>query len=450
MTLATVPRYNPEKVSRIGDHAVVVGASMAGLCTARILADGFEEVSVIDRDPLPDEPVARKGVPQARHFHALLEAARATLEDLFPGFGENMLKAGALLHDGSREVKFYMEGGFLADGPHRLPAYTATRPLYEYVVRRRVNSLNNVQLRPNSHATEYLLNEEGSAVTGVRVQPQDDEPENLTAGLVIDATGRTSRTPDWLEEQGYPSPPVDEVHIDVAYSTTFIDRPEGDRRGVGIIPTPERPRGGVFAPVEDDRWLMTLWGMHGDDPPTDPERFKQFAASLPVPHLEQLLAEHPWRTDEINHYPFPSNLRRRYESLDRFPEGFLVIGDAVASFNPIYGQGMSVAALEALELHHALATDGQENLAARYFDRIADTVDMAWNLAVGSDHQFPQTEGPKPRGSDVLNWYLSRFLQKAQTDPKLSDAFRRVQFMEKPPTTLLYPSLIWRVFKPMG
>lgn len=163
-----------------------------------------------------------------------------------------------------------------------------------------------------------------------------------------------------------------------------------------------------------------------------------------------MLSEHPWRTDGIHHYPFPSNLRRRYETLDRFPEDFLVIGDAIASFNPIYGQGMSVAALEALHLHHSLAADGREELAERYFNRIEDTVDMAWNLAVGSDHQFPQTVGTKPPGADVLNWYLSRLLRKAQTDPVLSDAFLRVQMMEKPPNSLLHPAMVWRVFKPTG
>lgn len=450
MALTTVPRYDPNGVSEVGGQAVVIGASIAGLCTARVLADAFEKVTVIDRDPLPAEPVARRGVPQAHHFHALLEAARATLEDLFPGFGKDMLKAGALLHDGSREVKFYMEGDFLADGPRRRPAYTATRPLYEHVVRQHVRALESVHLRPNCQVTKYLFNDGGTSVTGVRMQPKDGEIEELLADLVVDATGRTSRTPNWLEEHEYTPPPVDEVTIDVAYSTTFIERPEEDRRGVAVIPTPERPRGGVFAPVENNRWLITLWGMHGDDPPTDPEGFEEFAASLPVPHLKQLLDEHPWKSDEISHYPFPSNLRRRYETLDRFPEGLLVLGDAIASFNPIYGQGMSVAALEALELHHSLAADGREELTERYFDRIADTVDMAWNLAVGSDHQFPQTEGPKPRGSDILNWYLSRFLRKAQTDATLSDAFLRVQMMEKPPTSLLHPAMMWRVFKPTG
>jgi len=423
---------------------------MAGLCTARILGDAFEDVIVLDRDPLPDGPIARKGVPQADQFHALMEAARATLEDLFPGFGEDMLKAGATLHDTSREVEFYMEGGFLADGDRRRSAYTATRLLYECVVRRRVAALANVDLRGNCQVTDYRLDETGGTVTGVRVRSTNGEKESLSADLVIDATGQTSRTPNWLEEHGYTPPPVEEVHVDVAYSTTFVDRPEGDRRGFGIVPAPGRPRGGALAPVEDGRWLITLWRMHDDTPPMDPERFKEFAAGLPVPHLKQLLDEHSWRTDRIGHYPFPSSLRRRYEALDRFPDGLLVIGDAIASFNPIYGQRMSVASLEAVQLHHALAADGTENLPWRFFDRASEPVDMAWNMAVGGDHQFPQTEGPKPRGADVLNWYLSRFLRKAHTDSTLSDAFLRVQMMEKSPTSLLHPALVWRVMKPTG
>lgn len=450
MTLATVQRYDPDRKVDCGERAVVVGAGMAGLCAARVLADGFETITVIDRDHLPDEPTTRRGVPQSHHLHVLLEGGRVTLEDLFPGFGKELLAAGGVSHDASRDSKFYMEGGFLADGPRRRNVYSATRPLYEQVVRRRVADLDGVNLRPNCQFTGYLLDDAATTVNGIVVRSDEGTTEEITADLVIDATGRTSRTPNWLNEQGYTPPPVDEVHVDVAYSSTFVERPPGDRRGVAVFPSPERPRGGVFVPVEDGRWLMTLWGMHGDDPPTDPEGFADFTASLPVPHLERLLDEHAWRTDDIAHYPFPSNLRRRYEELERFPEGLVVVGDGIASFNPIYGQGMSVAAFEAVQLHHTLATDENERLALRFFDRVEETVDVAWNLAVGSDHQFPQTKGPKPRGTDLLNWYLSRYLRKAHTDGELWDRFFGVQMMETPPTALLRPDVVWRVFKPTG
>lgn len=264
------------------------------------------------------------------------------------------------------------------------------------------------------------------------MKPAGGQSEELPADLVVDTTGRTSHTPTWLKDHGYPSPPTDEVRINVTYSTTCIERPSGDRHGILVVPSAPRTRGGAFLPVEDDQWQVTLFGMHGDQPPADRDGFREYAASFPIPHHKLLLDEYPQTTEEIVQYPFPSNMRRRYEDLDRVPDGLIVLGNAIASFNPIYGQGMSVAALEALELHHALAAGGREELPPRVFDRIKQTVDIAWSMAVGADVQFPQTEGPKPRSADVLNWYLTRLIRKAHTDGVLFDAFFRVQMMEQP------------------
>lgn len=448
MTLATVPRYKSGHLSSVGDHAIVVGASMAGLCAARVLADGFEEVTVVERDPLPDTPVVRRGVPQANHAHILQEAGRATLTDLFPEFGERLLSAGGLLLDGSRDLKIYNEGDFNADGPHHIPVYSATRPLFEHVVRRCVVNLDNIHFRPENQSTAYLVDADATTVEGVKIKAADGHHEELPADLVVDTTGRTSQTPTWLEEHGYQPPPTDEVRIDVTYSTTFIERPRDERHGILVVPSAPRTHGGTFLPVEDEQWQVTLFGMHDEDPPADLDGFKEYAASLPIPHHKRLLDEYPRTVEEITQYPFPTNMRRRYEELDRFPEGLVVLGDGIASFNPIYGQGMSVAALEALELHHALATNGREELPLRVFERIEKTVDIAWKMAVGADAQFTQTEGPKPRGADVFNWYLTRLIRRAHTDGTLFDAFFRVQMMERPPTSLFRPGITWRVIKP--
>ncbi len=448
MTLATVPRYDPNGVSEVGGHAVVVGAGMAGLCAARVLRDAFRKVTIIESDPLPDGASTRRGVPQGRHAHALLEAGRNTLEDLLPGFSEALLSAGGVVFDVSSEGEMYIEGDFLADGTLRQSMYAATRPLYEHTARQHIADIDRIEFRPACQWTDYLHDDDAASVNGVSIKPHEGESEELSADLVIDSTGRTSRTATWLDEQGYPKPTVDEVTVGVTYSTTFLERPPTERSGFLVMPSPEQPDGGAVLPVEGDRWLMTLWSMHNDDPPTDPESVLEYTEELPIPHLRRLLEEHPWRTDDIAQYPFPSNLRRRYEDLDRFPDGLLVLGDAIASFNPIYGQGMTVASLEAVQLHHCLAMNGRENLANRYFDRIKDTVDLAWNMAVGGDLQFPETEGPKPRGTDILNWYLSRLFRRAHTDGALVDAFLRVQMMERPPTSLLHPKIMWRVLKP--
>lgn len=449
MTLSTVPRDDREQVPTIGSRAVVVGASVAGLLAARVLADGFETVTVIERDSLPGEPVTRRGVPQGRHVHALQEAGRATLEDLFPGYSEELLSAGGIMIDMLSDFVHYEKGGFLKDGATRLPMLCATRPLFKQILFDRVTSLDDVEVRDCCQQTGYLI-DDVSAITGVTVRDgtDRDSEDELDADLVVDATGRTSRITDWLDDHGYPAPPVDEVHIDIAYSTVFIECPADDRRAFFVPPDPPRKRGAGMFPVEDGRWVVTVVGVHGDHPPTEIDELNEFAASLPVSEVQRLLDTYDLISDGVAHYPFPSNRRRRFEALDRFPDGLVVIGDAISSFNPIYGQGMSVAALEALVLHHTLAAGGSSGVPLRFFDRIEQIVDVPWSIAVGGDFEFPETTGPKPRGTDLFNRYIARLFRKAQDDGRLREALVRVFMMERGPSSLLRPGIAWRVLRP--
>lgn len=448
MTLATTPRYDQARTSIVGTHAVVVGGSMAGLLTARVLADYFETVTVLERDQLSGDSIERRGVPQAQQPHILWDAGRNTLEDLFPGYGEDLLSAGGLVIGLHRDFHAYDQGGFLAEGEHRHSMYSASRPLFERIVRRRVEALYPVDIRSGHRCTDYLLDDDAGVVTGVGVSGEDADQGKITADLVVDATGRTSHTPTWLEEHGYPPPTIDDVHIDLVYSSTRIDRPSDDRRAYFIGPDAPRTRGGSVFPIEGNQWVVTLQGIHGDHPPTDEDGFEAFAASLPIPQLERVLDAHSWVGDEVHAYPFPSSRRRRYEELDRFPDGLVVIGDAIASLNPLYGQGMSVAALEALQLHHTLAAGYDSALPRRFFDRAETVVDTAWRFAAGADHQFAQTDGPKPLGTDLFDWYASRLVTRAHTDRALSEAFANVVTMRQPPTALFRPGILWRVFRP--
>jgi 2-polyprenyl-6-methoxyphenol hydroxylase-like FAD-dependent oxidoreductase len=193
---------------------------------------------------------------------------------------------------------------------------------------------------------------------------------------------------------------------------------------------------------------MLMHGVHGDDPPRDVDEFGEFASTLQITELEEILQRHEVLSEDVSYYPFPSNRRRYYEGLDRFPDGLVVVGDAIASYNPVYGQGMSVAAFHALVLHHALADDGLGNLAVRFFDEAERVIDTAWLMATGADFQFPQTTGPKPRGTDLMGWYLSRLTRKAHTDRELAERLFRVIMMEKPPTSLVRPGVMGRVLKP--
>ncbi|WP_435333272.1 FAD-dependent oxidoreductase [Haloarchaeobius sp. TZWWS8] len=446
MTLANIERYDGDRTRSLGDRAVVAGGSIAGLCAARVLADSFDEVAVLERDTIPSEPASRDGAPQTSQPHAMLEAGRVTLEDLFPGFSADVRTAGGLQLDMTADLVWYDQGGTIAEAESELEALYASRPLFEHVVRERVREHENVRLRGGCRFVDYEHDADGDRVTGVRFRDETGAERTLGAALTVDATGRNSRTPKWLETNGYPSPAVDAVHVDVSYSTVRISRPPERQCGVLVAPEPHRPRGAAMLPVEGDRWEVLLQGLHGERAPTDRETFVRWAESLPLDHIGRQLREQEWLS-EIQQYPFPASVRRHYESLDRFPDGLVVTGDALASFNPVYGQGMSVAALDAVSLHHEL-TGGLTGLGPRFFDRAAGTVDEAWKIAVGKDFVFEQTTGAKPVGTDLFNRYLARLLRRSHTDGKLTEAFFRVFRLERPATSVLHPRVVWRVFRP--
>lgn len=446
MALSTLLRYDKTQVTQTDGHAIVIGAGMAGLCAARVLADAFTKVTVIDQDPLPSTPTGRRGVPQDSQPHVIQEAGRATLEDFFPGFCEKLLRAGGLLIDGASDLDYYYDGDFLADGPERLPNYCATRPLFEHTVRECATNIEGITLRPECRFIDYLY--EDTTICGVTVDDSTGRTTNITADLVVDASGRMSPTPKWLENHGYIHPEVSEIQVDVTYSTVIIERPPTDRRMLVVPPTPPRTRGGGAFPIEGDRWIVTIQVMYDDTAPQNCEELLEYAESLPVPDLKQLLETQSWRSDEVTCYPFPSNIRRHYENLTQFPDGLVVIGDALVSFNPLYGQGVSVAALEALSLHHALASGKDDTLAPRFYNRAEEVLDNAWTMAIGADLQFYQANQSQPRGTGIFNWYLTKLRQSAHTDGTLTDAFSRVARMEKPPLSLLQPSIVRRVLFP--
>lgn len=447
MTLDETSRYDKERVSNRGERAVVLGASMAGLLAARVLTDAYERVIVIERDTLPTDPETRDGVPQGKHVHVLLEAGRATISDLFPGYGEELVDAGALIIDVGGELRHYDQGGYLTPPATRMEMYCASRPLLETVVRQRLSELEGVRIRDGTQFAAYETDSDADRIDGVRVR-DDDGLETLEADLVVDATGRTSRTPKWLAANGYGEPPVAEVKIDMVYSTIRVDRPEEDRRMPFTPQSAPRTRGGAAFPVEDGEWVVTLGGMHETDPPTTIDEFLPYARRLPIEDIETILDSHEVVSDGVEQYPFPSNRRVHYEELPRFPDGLVVLGDAIASFNPIYGQGMSVAALEALTLHETLASSGDGSLGKRFAERTTDVVDIAWQMAVGSDAAFEKTSGPTPSGASMFDTYLSRLIRRAHTDPHLSEAFYRVVGMEVAPTDLFRPGTFWRTVKP--
>jgi 2-polyprenyl-6-methoxyphenol hydroxylase-like FAD-dependent oxidoreductase len=434
---------------QIGEHAVVLGASMAGLAAARVLADTYERVTVLERDALPGAAAHRKGVPQSRHAHGLLAGGRVALEELFPGLTDELVARGAVTGDLQAETRWYNRGLRLCQGPSDLRALAVSRPLLEGRVRDRVRALPNVRLVDRCDAAGLVATPDGRRVRGVRVlrRAEGRAEEVLEADLVLDAAGRGSRSPVWLEQLGYPRPAEEELRIDVAYASRIYrrrpDHLDGDR-AVVVAATLERPRAAAMLSMEGDRWIVTLASYRGPRPPTDPDGFLAFAAGLPAPDVFEVISDAE-PLGEVLPARYPASVRRRYERLDQFPDGYLVTGDAVCGFNPVYGQGMSVAALEALALRECLRDGPAAGLAGRFFAKVARIVDIPWGIAVTADLRFPWIEGTRTARVRLVNAYLARFHVAAERDPVLGRAFLRVVNLIDRPEGLLRPAIALRV-----
>jgi 2-polyprenyl-6-methoxyphenol hydroxylase-like FAD-dependent oxidoreductase len=437
-------------MNRIGQHAVVIGASMSGLLAARVLSDFFDTVTLLERDTFPVPGEQRKGAPQGKHAHGLHARGREILEQMFPNFTQEMAAEGGLVLDASQEFRWFANGGYHQPSTSDLKGLLVSRPLLEAGVRTRVLALPNVRALENCDVPGVTTTEDRARVTGVRLvrRATGSAEEILTADLVVDATGRGSRTPAWLKALGYEQPAEERVKIDLGYTTCVYRRTPDQlagRRGIAIAGDPPNGRTGVAMAQEGDRWIVTIGGYAGDFAPLDPQGFLDYARELPTPDIYALIKDAE-RLSEPVAYRFAASLRRRYERMTRFPAGYLVFGDAICSFNPVYGQGMSVAALEALVLQDCLAQGGHA-LAPRFFKKASTVVDGPWSVAVGNDLRYPHVEGRRTRMGQFINWYIGKLHIAAREDAALSIAFLRVVNMIASPASLLHPRISLRVLR---
>jgi 2-polyprenyl-6-methoxyphenol hydroxylase-like FAD-dependent oxidoreductase len=441
-------------VYRLG-HAIVVGGSVTGLLAARVLSERFDQVTIVERDTLQEGAAARRGVPQARHVHVLLVRGQYVLESLFPGFIAALVTRGATQIDNGTELRWHHFGCWKAPFDKALQGIAISRPTLEHELRRRVSMLPNVTFVTGATFTRYLADWEHARVTGICCRARGPEmPEDLLrADLVVDASGRGSQTPRLLHELGYRAPPESHVKVNFGYASRIYEQPQGSRnwKAMYVVDRAPRTRGGLIFPIEGNRWLVTLLGWHGDHPPADDAGFLEFARSLPAPDLHLALTNAHPLTEAVSH-GFPATWRRHYEQLDRFPSGLLVMGDALCSFNPVYGQGMTVSALEAQLLQQCLervstrGMPGIETLSRDFRRRVADVVAQPWQLASGEDLRFPQTPGPRPATLRFMHWYTAKLHEAAGMSPVVARKFNEVVNMIAPRSGLFG----WDVFREIG
>jgi 2-polyprenyl-6-methoxyphenol hydroxylase-like FAD-dependent oxidoreductase len=436
----------------IGKRAVVVGAGIGGLTAVAALADYFEQVVVLERDALPTDAAHRAGTPQSKHIHGLLAGGQRALGELFPGFEQDLARAGAVPIRVTLDVRIEMPG--YDPYPQRdlgFVSYSMSRPLIELLARRRVERHANVTLRPHCRVRDLVPSADRAVIVAVRFENATRETETLPADLVVDASGRGNLTCNLLQTVGHAMPEETVIGVDIGYATAVFAIPDdapSDWKAMRTLPdVRESTRGALMLPLEGGRWMVTLGGRSDDKPPGDGDGFLTFAQQLRTPTLYNAI-RHAKRLDDVVRFGFSASVWRHFERLESFPRGLLPLGDAICCFNPIYGQGMSVAAQEAVLLRRLLGTEEGDPLAAlapAFFAEASGLIETPWESAAVPDLAFSETEGQRPPDLERMLRFRRALNRLAAADPVVHREMLEVQHLIKPRSVLRDPALAERV-----
>jgi 2-polyprenyl-6-methoxyphenol hydroxylase-like FAD-dependent oxidoreductase len=406
-----------------GKHAVVIGASIAGLCASRVLSDFYDQVTLFDRDTLPEEPANRPAVPQGRHVHILMARGAAEFGALFPGLLDDMVAAGVPILENRPDCIYFGAAGHVLGTAHYLrdefTTYVPSRPHLEWQIRRRAAALPNVEIRQQSVSKPQF---DGHRVTGVLLD--GEEPEFVGADLVVDATGRGTRLPVWLSEWGFERPAEDTVDVGIGYATHQLRIPEGliDEKVVVAGASREQPLGIGMLYYEDGTWGMTTFGVGRVEPPRNFAEMCDAADAVLPEHAAAIRQAEP--IGEVAFHKYPTSRWRRYDKLTRFPAGIVPFGDAVASFNPTYGQGMTMTTLQAGHLRRTLES-AEQGIAGDLNRATAKTTYPVWTMNAIGDLVLHGAQGPTPWWYRPVGGLFDQFLGAAETDPVLAEWFLR-------------------------
>ena len=442
-------------------HAIVIGGSIAGMLTARVLTNHFARVTVIERDELPDSPAFRKGAPHGRHAHGLLVRGQQIMETLFPGLTEELWAQGAIPINMGSELSLTIGGAPVKPFATELVVTASSRPLLEHAIYSRLRRLPQVHFLVGQDVAGLCTDEANRRVTGVRLLRRGETgrpEEELAADLVVDASGRGSKLPAWLEALGYEAPAETTVDSQTSYTTRIYRRlPHATswKALYGMPQAPDQSRGCILVPVEGDRMLVTLIGLNGEQAPIDDAGFLAYARSLPVPDFYAAIVEAEPLTEPYG-FRRAANRLRHYDKLPRYLEGMLALGDSVYALNLVYGQGMTVAALGALTLDASLSehrrrhdAHDQTGLARRFQKQLAKVNAGPWQLATGQDLRWASAAAGHETDpvTRLVQRYFDQVLVAMTDNGELAEAFAQVQNMLKSPATLFHPRIMWQVLR---
>ncbi len=437
-------------------HAVVIGGGMAGLLAARVLTNYFERVTLIERDRFPDIPEPRQGIPQSYHPHVLLARGQQILEQLFPGIKEELISNGASALDWTADFRWFLKGRWAPRFISGITSVACTRNLLEARVRQRLVKHPAIRFLEGRQVVNLLTNRDNTAIRGIRLRNSTAEETEILATLVVDTSGRGSNAPKWLQNLGFAAPQETTVKSFLGYATRWYQTLSHHHRDYKILylmpQAPDHGRGAVIHRVEGDRWLVNLIGIGRDYPPLDEVGFLNFArdmCSLEV--YDAIKAAEP--ISPVYGYRRTENRWRHYEKLSRFPENFVVLGDAACAFNPVYGQGITIAALGAIALDECLlqhqVKKSLTGFSRRFQKKLAKVNIIPWLMATGDDFRWPTTEGGQPDLMTRLKQrYLDRVMTVASENAEVYQVLAQVFNFIKPPTALFSPKILAQVLMP--
>lgn len=438
---------------RKGEQAVVIGGGISGLVAAQVLADHFERVVVLERDEF-EGATARPGVPHGKHPHVLLAGGLIALNELFPGFTQNLLQAGGHPADVGMDVRAEFPGVPLFPRfPLDVHIVAMSRPRMEFVMRTRLEERSNVRLLGGCRKVAILGEPDGRAVTAVSYEDHEGARRRLAAGLIVDASGRGIPTLDFLTGVGLPEPEETVIGVDITYATALYDIPTTAapdfKASMTLAEAPEKSRCGYTMIREDGLWFVLLVSRGLDKAPADEDAFVSFSQDLATTTTYDIV-NRGRRRGEISRYAFPESRRRHFNRMPTFPRGLIPLGDSVCRLNPIYGHGMTVAAKEAGVLRDVLAAhasddDPLEGVGRDYLERIEAVIDDPWAMSSVPDLIYPETRGERPENLQQMLEYQFALCKAATRDPALHKLYSEVLHLMKPASAVNLPEVMEKV-----
>ncbi|OHX48525.1 FAD-dependent oxidoreductase [Cytobacillus oceanisediminis] len=437
------------------EKAVIIGGGISGKLAARVLSEIFQEVIILERDSEPHGPFPRKGVPQGEHIHALLFSGANGLEELFPGITEKFNASGAVKINSTQDISWFHHGVWKLRYVGDYTTILQTRPHLEWHIEQYLKNIPNVTIQYSQNVQNFIYIEEENRITGVEIINGSNSIRTLNADLIVDASGVNGLSSRWLNKREVHIP-EETVKIDLSYFTKTLQLPDNQNRDWSIkllYPNPPFEKiGGGISKVEGNRFLVTFMGYHNEINEKEilksDNSFIEIAKKLPKLDIYQELKV-ATALSSTSTYRVPNITWRRFDKVNNFPNGLLMIGDTICRIDPFFGQGMSIAVMEALALKELLTNETYTNqkMIETFHQQAVKIISPIWNMVITEDFRYPETIGKKPAGLSIQQWYAKNIFLLSSENKDIYNSFIKVMHLLRPTSTLMHPRIIKSVLK---